>query len=223
MEKRTKIMKNIILQHWSGQLQSWAVKCKNSVEKYAEQSGADYEFLEDYPMGDFFKNKNTKPFLVVQKIHMISEKYDDYDNVLMLDMDMLATKHFDNIFDYEGIGRLHKKGMKAAHLSKNGRKWPKLYKQGFPMFFGNCVKFGRQDRIAMRKCLDRDILNKGMSDDGLPPNDEIIMHYLMHTAGILKDKKVLELPHERFCDLPEEAHPKATFLHYCGSRKNQIR
>ena len=215
-------MKNIILQHWNGNSPDWVIKCKNSIQNYADKIDAEYEFLSGYPMGDFFENTNTKPFLVIQKICMLLEKYDGYDNVLMLDMDMMFTGKVDNIFEYEGIGRLHKKGMTEAGASRNGRKWPKLYKQGLPMFFGNCIKLDRNDRKTLRSKLNKEIITSGTSEDGYPPNDEIIMHYLMYSSGLLQGRNVLELPHDRFCDLPEEAHPEATFVHYCGSRKNLI-
>ena len=48
------------------------------------------------------------------------------------------------------------------------------------------------------------------------------MHHLFHVTGILKDHKELQLPHDRFCDLPEEAHKDATLLHFCNARKNNI-
>jgi hypothetical protein len=216
-------MKNLILQHWYGPMQGWANKCKESIQDYASKVNAEYHFLTGYPMGDFFENTNTKPYLVIQKLCMLLEKYDEYDNVLMLDMDMLFTGVVDDIFKYEGIGRLHKVGMKEANASKNGRKWPKLYKQDYPMFFGNCVKLNRNERQILRSKLNKHVISAGVSSDGLPPNDEIIMHYLMHTTDVLNDRNVLELPHDRFCDLPEEAHPDATFLHYCGSRKRLIK
>lgn len=216
-------MKNIILQHWNGPFQNWAQVCRFSIERYASRVDADYELLTGFPMGQWFNNTQSKPWLVIQKIFMLNEKYDDYDNVLMLDMDMLFTDKFDNIFNYPGVGRLHKKGMSEVNASKNGRKWPKLYTQGEPMFFGNCIKLTRKERIKLREGLSGDILHNSMSNDGLPPNDEIIMHYLIVKTGALKDKAVLEIPHARFCDLPEEADPNATLLHYCGSRKNQIK
>ena len=136
-------MKNIILQHWNGTKTFWVVKCENSIRKYADDIDADYELLSGFPMGDWFPNFDTKPWLVVQKLFMLNKKYDEYDNVLLLDMDMLYTGVIDNIFNHEGVGRLHKKGMTEANASKNGRKWPKLYNQGEPMFFGNCLKFTR--------------------------------------------------------------------------------
>ena len=151
---------------------------------------------------------------------MIDSVYDEYDNVLMLDMDMMATSHIDNIFDYEGIGRLHLKSMSGLNNSRS-RLWPSLYKEGAPAFFGNCVKFTKEERITLRSGYNKkEILDASNGD--LPPNDEVIMHYLMHKTGVLKDKTTIELPHDRFCDLVEEAHPKATLIHYCGPRKDYI-
>jgi len=216
-------MKNIILQHWNGRLQPWAKTCKYSIEEYARRVGADYELLQGFPMGDWFPNTNSKPWLVIQKMFVLNEKYDEYDTVLILDMDMLFTENFDNIFNYEGVGRLHKVGMKEVSGSKNGRKWPKLYTQGEPMFFGNCLKFTRDERIALRSAFDSTVIHNSMSSDGLPPNDEIIMHYCIVKSKALENKNKLQIPHDRFCDLPEEAHPEATLIHYCGRRKNQIK
>ena len=69
-------MKNIILQHWNGRLQPWAKTCKYSIEEYARRVGADYELLQGFPMGDWFPNTNSKPWLVIQKMFVLNEKYD---------------------------------------------------------------------------------------------------------------------------------------------------
>ena len=214
-------MKNLILQHWNGTLPPWAIKCKESIQGYAETIGADYKLLSGYPFVKPPSKFEIKPWTVIQKIHMIHESYDDYENVLMLDMDMLATKHVDDIFKYEGIGRLHRKSMSGLNNSRS-RLWPALYVKGKPAFFGNCVKLNRYERIQMRSVCDLDEILAASNGD-TPPNDEIIMHHLMCKSNVLDNKDVLELPHDRFCDLVEEAHPKATLLHFCGPRKNSIR
>lgn len=213
-------MKNLILQHWNGPLPTWALKCKKSISEYATQIGAEYKLLSGYPFAKPPAVFETKPWTVIQKIHMIDEIFDIYDNVLMLDMDMMATKHIDDIFKYEGIGRLHRKSMSGLNNSRS-RLWPDLYKQGAPAFFGNCVKLTKHEREELRKVCDIDEILKASNGD-IPPNDEIIMHYLMHKSNVLADKTTLELPHDRFCDLVEEAHAEATLLHFCGPRKNHI-
>lgn len=214
-------MKNLILQHWNGPLPQWAKKCRDSMQKYANQCNADYTLLTGYPFIQPPTNFEVKPWTVIQKIHMIDSVYDQYENVLMFDMDMLVTDNFDNIFDYEGIGRLHLKSMSGLNNSRS-RLWPKLYKEGAEAFFGNCVKLTLQERVALRSVLNKNEILDASNGD-IPPNDEIIMHYLLHKSGVLSSKTVVQLPHDRFCDLVEEAHPKATILHYCGNRKNTIK
>lgn len=214
-------MKNLILQHWNGDLPYWAIKCKESIEQYADAIQAEYRLLSGYPFVEPPAQFEIKPWTVIQKIHMIDSCYDDYDNVLMLDMDMLATKQFDDIFKYEGIGRLHLKSMSGLNNSRS-RLWPDLYQRKKPAFFGNCIKLTRHERMEMRNvCNIEEIL--AASNGDIPPNDEIIMHHLFYKSNVLKNKRELELPHNRFCDLVEEAHPKATLLHFCGPRKNRIR
>lgn len=215
-------MANLIVQHWCGPSQRWAELAEQTIRMYSKNVGAEYHLIKDYPMGDMIAQKQSKPYLVLQKLYVLNEAFDHYDDVLLLDMDMIATKVMDNIFSYPGIGRLHKKGMSDINASKNGRKWPTLYKQGEPMFFGNCVKLNKHQRKELRSALKKDIIDNNMSSDELPPNDEILLHHLLSVTGILKDQDILELPHDRFCDLPEEAHQDATLLHFCGGRKWKI-
>jgi len=215
-------MGNIIVQHWCGDFPQWALQAEQTIRKYARTINSEYLLLKDYPMQEMVNQKQEKPWLVLQKLYVLNKEFDSYDNVLLLDMDMIATKNIDNIFDYEGIGRLHLKGMSDVNASKNGRKWSTLYHKNESMFFGNCVKLKKEYRKELRKALKKDIIDNNKSADGLPPNDEILMHHLFYVTGILKDHKELQLPHDRFCDLPEEAHKDATLLHFCNARKNNI-
>ena len=216
-------MKNLILQHWNGPLPLWAEKCKQSIENYAETINADYQLLSGYPFITPPDKFEIKPWTVIQKIHILNEVYDNYHDVLMLDMDMMAISRFpiDNIFNYEGIGRLHLKSMSGLNNSRS-KLWPKLYKEGAPAFFGNCVKLTQRERVILRSVCDKEEILDA-SNGNLPPNDEAIMHYLMHKSNVLSDKNRMELPHDRFCDLVEEAHPEATIIHFCGPRKNGIK
>jgi hypothetical protein len=217
-------MKKIILQHWDrGQdgLPDWAVKAQSTIKQYAKNINADYSLIEGFPVKQF--SSDPKP--VGQKLTFLFEKYDEYDKTLLLDIDMVATNYVDDIFQYEGIGRLHKKAMSHINASKNGREWPGMYTQGAIAFFGNCLLFTREERIALRKGFpSKELLDKNKSKyfPHRPPNDEVVLSYCIHHTGALKNKKTLELDHSRFCDLPEEAHPNATLIHYCGNRKNNI-
>ena len=217
-------MKNLILQHWNNKMPEWARLATESVKLYAKEIGVEYKLISGWPMGEFRG-------AVSQKIAIVLEEYDEYDDVVMLDSDMVYSGVADDCFNYEGVGRLHYKAMKSEKNSKQGKYWPKLYKQGEPLFFGNFVKLTREERIALRPHLPNEAdVRENMSDASLsvyktsmPPNDEQTLHYMIHTSGALKNKEQLQVPHDRFCDLPEEAHPQATLLHFCGtSRKRNI-
>ncbi len=207
-------MKNIIIQHWNGPRKDWDLAAEKSMRMYADKCNAEYKFLtkDPYPgYPNFF-----------QKIYIIDEIWDEYDDVLMLDIDMVATKNFDNIFNYEGIGRLHYKGMASLNGSRTGSENPKIYIKGAPIFFGNCVKLNKEERIALRQDFDPAFFLQHKTNAKYSLVDEAVLSYLIHTTGALKNKKTLELPHDRFCDLPEEAHSQASLLHFCGGRKDNI-
>ncbi len=103
-------MPNIILQHFDGELRELDKLSKNNIMEYADQCGAEYELVKGKP----FRNHLTSP---CQKVFMLDEKYDEYDDVLMLDIDMFVPKNMKvNIFDQVGVGlynpiqqRLHSK------------------------------------------------------------------------------------------------------------------
>lgn len=213
-------MKNLILQYWTGPLPEWARLAMKSIELYAKDIGADYQLVSGWPLGEF---RGT----VSQKICLVKEEYDSYDDVLMLDTDMVYSGVADDAFQYDGIGRFHMKAMGSQGASKQGRYWPNLYKEGSPLFFGNFVKLTRQQRITLRSALPTEefvLANKSdpslsRFNTSMPPNDEQTLHYMIHTSKMNANNFV---PHNRFCDLPEESHPMATLMHFCNDRKNNI-
>ena len=213
-------MRNLILQYWTGPLPEWARLAMKSIELYAKDISVDYQLVSGWPLGEF---RGT----VSQKICLVKEEYDSYDNVLMLDTDMVYSGIADDAFQYDGIGRYHLKAMSSHLSSKQGRYWPRLYKQDSPLFFGNFIKLNREQRITLRAALpNEEFVSANKSDPRLsrfntsmPPNDEQTLHYMIHTSGMTADNFV---PHNRFCDLPEESHPMATLMHFCNDRKNNI-
>lgn len=216
-------VKNLILQYWTGNMPEWARLAMESIKLYAKEINADYELVSGWPLGEFRG-------VVSQKVCLIMEKYDTYDNVLMLDTDMVYTGIADDCFKYEGIGRLHLKAMSSKEKTKQGRYWPNLYQVNEPLFFGNFIKLTREQRVALRPFLPSEqFISENKSDPSLsrfntsmPPNDEQTLHYMFHQSGVLKNSSNLMVPHDRFCDLPEESHKKATLMHFCNDRKNNI-
>jgi len=91
---------NIILQHWSGDMNELTELSVANISKYAKKVGAEYRLLR----GNLFHPDLSAP---CQKLHMLNEEFDCYDMVVMLDADMFTRKGMtENVFtDVEGIGR----------------------------------------------------------------------------------------------------------------------
>ena len=89
---------NIILQHFDGKLRPLDELSMANMQEYAKLVGADYELVTGRP----FRRHLTG---ACQKVYMIDEKYDAYDQVLMVDIDMFAPNGMtENIFDLQGVG-----------------------------------------------------------------------------------------------------------------------
>ena len=82
---------NLIVQHWCGDFPQWTSMAEQTIRKYAKAINSEYLLLKDYPMMDIVKQKQEKPWLILQKLYVLSQKFDSYDNVLLLDMDMVAA------------------------------------------------------------------------------------------------------------------------------------
>ena len=126
-------MKNIILQHWAGNRPDWSYVAERTVKTYAESIGADYNLFLGFPVG-----KRQGPN--AQKVYMLDECWDEYDQVLMLDMDTIASSERSNVFNRPEIGVLHDRAMIGPHRSRTPNGGINLYKQGAPVFFGNFLK-----------------------------------------------------------------------------------
>lgn len=229
-------MKTIILQHWNGPLPQWAELAKKSVELYAKKIGSDYELVTGYPLGE---KLGPNP----QKLVYISDRYDEYDKVLMLDMDVIATDKYENVFNYDHIGVLHDRAIKGQ--SRTPKAAPELFEIGMPIFFGNYIMTRKEQRQKMRKYADWEWLSTKVIDSY--SGDEIVLAWLMKKSGILDNIKIEQMcmrctgssyqdihfrTHNRldrkFTNLPFDfddtcsASADATFLHFGQHRKKAI-
>lgn len=196
--------KNIILQHYTGvpgELEELSMK---NVSRYAESVGAEYKFLQ----GQVFREHLTPE---CQKVFMLDESFDDYDNVMMLDIDMFVNPaNIENVFEVPGIG-LHNKVQAELREMMVGM-FPLTCSIKYPYWGGAIYKMNRAHR---------QILRSGMTGDFLITNrrrenpyrfvDEGIMHYL---ACVTKfDSPHNYLP-DKWCKcsfLPEVT--EAAFIH----------
>ena len=193
-------MKNIILQHWTGELSELELLSSANIKKYAQKVGADYRMLR----GQVFRKELTPP---CQKLYMLDEEFDNYDVVVMLDPDMFTRKGMeDNIFDEVGVGKtteIQEKLLKKLHMYHKH-----LANFNYP-YWGGAIR--RMDKDLRQKL--RIHLN---DEDWLPISkpyhfeDEGIMHRLMTLADI-KNTKTLERKwsHGSF----EEGIEKAALIH----------
>lgn len=160
-------MKKLILQHWWGELRELEQLSMWDMQQYAEFCGADYKLLR----GPVF-NPNLKP--ECQKVHMLNEEFDEYDVVVMVDMDMFTRKgNTKNIFtDEVGIGRHYKvQPILRAGLHK---RLPHLCNEKYPYWGGSIYRMERDIRQRLR----RHIVDFNMLEFNNNCVDEGIMHHL---------------------------------------------
>ena len=195
--------KNIILQHFDGQLRELDRLSIMNIQSYAEMVGADYKLVTGKP----FRSHLTSP---CQKVYMLDECWDEYDNVLMLDIDMFAPKNIkENIFDLQGVG-LYEGVQKRLHklLAKDH---PLICSLDYAYWGGAIYKLDRDQRKKLRKGLEDN--DSWMNNFNKPYKyeDEGIMHVLATKAGIKQEGTVLD---QKWCQCSFLPAPRnAGFIH----------
>lgn len=148
-----------------------------NISKYAEKVGANYELLR----GNVFR-LNLSP--QCQKLYMLDEVFDEYDTVVMLDIDVFTRKGMrEDIFDenIKGIGMhtdFHDHIFKVMQ-----RKFPHLTNPKYPSWGGAIYKLGRETRQKLRIHIkDKEMV----TFSGSSHHDEGIMHRLATLAKLEK-------------------------------------
>jgi hypothetical protein len=204
-------VKNIILQHFDGELRELDKLSKRNIEEYAKMVGADYRLILGKPflanVTDAPKNL-TSPF---GKCHMLDSEFDEYDQVLMLDIDMFAPKGMtENVFELEGVG-LYADTQVMLH-NKIARQYPDIASLKAPYWGGAIYKMDKNLRRDLRFHLmgDKSWMNK--YNEAYHFEDEGIMHTLALRAGLKHAKKwYLD---RKWCQCSFLPNPeKAGFIH----------
>ena len=139
-------MSNIILQHWSGHIDSLTQMSIDNIKEYSEFCGADYRLMT----GDCFHPRLSSP---CQKVVMLSEQFDEYDNVVMMDADMFTRTNLNkNIFNESGMGRHW--GIQDKLVENLQRRFPLLGDPKYPYWGGSIYKFDRETRKLLRSHLE---------------------------------------------------------------------
>lgn len=198
-------MANIILQHFDGDLRPLDKLSMENIQAYAEMVGAEYRLITGKP----FRKHLTSP---CQKVYMIDEEFDKYDDVLMLDIDMFAPKGMtENVFEKNGIG-LYGDVQKRLH-QRIASQYPMLASTDKPYWGGAIYKMDLQLRQRLRKQLggNEDWMNN--YNQPYHYEDEGIFHTLMVFGSVyLVDKdKYLD---NKWCQCSFLPNPeKAGFIH----------
>ena len=160
-------MKKIILQHWTGKLGELEVLSKESIQEYAKFCGADYELLQ----GNIFRKNLSTP---CQKLIMLDKQFDEYDIVVMMDIDMFTRKGLTkNIFtDDVGIGRHY--GIQEHLVKQLHRKFPLLGNPAYPYWGGSIYRLEKEIRQRLREEIVESEINQFHNNY----EDEGIMHRL---------------------------------------------
>tara|TARA_R110000787_G_scaffold18900_2_gene57296 strand:- start:27 stop:677 length:651 start_codon:yes stop_codon:yes gene_type:complete len=175
-----------------------------NMQEYAKLVGADYELVTGRP----FRRNLTG---ACQKVHMIEEKYDAYDQVLMVDIDMFAPIGMtENIFDLQGVGlyadtqvMLHRKILGHAPMfsSANHAYWGgAIYKMPKPL------------RMKLRRHLGGDESWMLPYNKAYQFEDEGIMHTLAMLSGIRHTPEQYLARKWCYCSFLPEVE-KAGFIH----------
>lgn len=167
-------MKKIILQHWTGSLGELEKLSSANIKEYAEFCGADYKFLRG-PVFNYSLASQS------QKMHMLSEEWDDYDVVVMLDADMFVRKGSNaNIFtDETGIGRHHV--VQESLVKSIAAQYPLLCDANYPYWGGSAYRLEKDIRQEFRKHLH--------INEMIQFNNTYVDEGIMHRCAVLADYK----------------------------------
>ena len=196
-------MRNIILQHFDGEMRPLDYESQWNIMDYADTIDADYRLVEGKPFRENLTN-------ACQKVHMIHEEFDEWDNVLMLDIDMFRPEAMRlNIFDQPGIGLY---ADVQQNLHRRLIQWyPMLGSMDTPYWGGAIYKMDRITRQTLRKQLGG---NEGwMQNFNKPYNyeDEGIMHVLAMRSGMKFKEPYLD---RKWCQCSFLPNPeRAGFIH----------
>lgn len=168
-------MKKIILQHWTGKLGKLEELSKENIQEYAKFCGADYHLV----LGNVFRPHLSTP---CQKMIMLDKQFDEYDVVVMMDIDMFTRKGMTkNIFtDDKGIGRHY--GIQEGLVKNLYKRFPLLGNPSYPYWGGSIYRLEREVRQRLRQELvDFEInqFHNNYEDEGI-----------MHRCAVRADMKV---------------------------------
>lgn len=197
-------MVNIILQHYTGDLGELEEASVANMQQYASSVGAEYQLVR----GNVFNPSFTTP---IQKLYMLDAVWDEYDTVVMLDIDMFATNYTkENVFDVPGVG-LHEATQTRLHTSLVNT-YPLISSKMYPYWGGAIYKLDKAARQQLRQPFEHgDTAWMQNYNRRYHFGDEGIMHTLAMKSKYNPDQPFMD---KKWCQcsfLPEPE--KAGFIH----------
>jgi len=198
-------MKNLIMQHFDGELRPLDELSITNIQEYAKMVGAEYQLIRGKP----FRKHLTSP---CQKVHMIDEKWDDYDQVLMLDIDMFAPRDMTtDVFKEYGVG-LYAEVQQRLHRNIVNT-YPLISSSASPYWGGAIYKMDRSLRKKLREQLGGN--ESWMNNYNKPYHfeDEGIFHTLAHKSNLQMNRKDAYMD-RKWCQCSFLPNPEnAGFIH----------
>ena len=178
-------MRNVILQHYNGTLGPLEKLSSENIQRYAQLIGADYLLITGKPFRDNLDNP-------CQKIIMLDEQFDSWDNVVMLDIDMFTVKHnLENIFDATGVG-LHVAPVQPRLHQSIAAEYPDIASLNHPFWGGAIYKLSKDLRIRLRDQIPTEDSWMTKFNGKFNYVDEGIMHGLATKANISLNNAYLD-------------------------------
>ena len=192
---------NIILQHYNGTLGELENLSVENIKEYAARLGVQYELIRGKP----FREHLTSP---CQKVFMLDRRFDEYDDVLMLDIDMFAVKGLTkNVFDENGIG-LYEQTQKGLH-DRLASKFSSIANINIPYWGGAIYKFNKEARIQLRQALGKDEAWMNHFNKAYRYEDEGIMHVLANKTNFNPESPYLD---KKWCQSSFFPDPENAFI-----------
>ena len=190
-------MKNIILQHWNGNLRELEKLSVESMQKYAKYVGAEYRLLTGKPFDPRWSDQ-------LQKLAMFDKEFDDYDYTLMVDTDMICVKNITkNVFEEPGIG-MHT-DFQTEIFHKFIRKLPHLSDRRYAYWGGAIYKMSQKIREKLRVHIRDEDLKQSPGQF----HDEFYTHRLAMLAKLPQEDEPLD---RKWCYCSYRPEPEKAYM-----------
>jgi len=204
-------VKNILLQHYEGELSDVAKISIRQMQEYAEKVGAEYRLLTGKPFMPGLRFQGKKA-LCNNKMAMINEEFDDYDVVVMVDPDIVLAKrdNLPNIFTEEtGIGML------TDHIRNNA--WKRIQTR-FPLWTNNTHLFASGSIWRLEKHIRKRLREEIVPHEVKVLGDSIFVDEgIMHRLCVLANIKAIDeniLPQKwSYCSYLPNPKDNGVFIH----------